>query len=220
MQRIGGAKGLWRLGVFLMAAGFWAYQFTIQDLAAFGWQFRFLTIWALSLSVLSAAFALRLSLVPEEQTPETLFTVTAALNGVSVFLFWSFFAADSALIETDAGTAPWEMWYLHALGPGLQWFEALVLSRGLRRIAPALGWMAMAVLCYVAWLEMAVRPLNRMPGGVIETGLPYGFLNAMALSERTAFYALGATIGLALVVLFALAGRREDESPSPRGAYA
>ena len=219
MKRFGGAIGLWRLGVFLLAAGFWAYQFSRQDLAVFGWQFRFLTVWALSLSVLSAAFALRLSLRTDETPPETLFTVTAALNGVSAILFWRFFLADPGLTRTDTGTATWEMWYLHAIGPALQWFEALILSRGLRRVGPALGWMAVAVLSYVAWLELAVRPLNRIPGGIVETGLPYVFLNEMALPERSTFYAQGAAIGLTLALLFALAGRRAAV-PAEGDAYA
>ena len=37
-----------RWTVFLLALGFWFYQFTQTSLEAFGWQFRFLTIWGLT----------------------------------------------------------------------------------------------------------------------------------------------------------------------------
>ena len=207
MTRIGGALGLWRLGVFLLAAGFWAYEFTVQDLADFGWQFRFLAIWALSLSVVSGALALRLSLVPDARTPETFFTVAAAVNAACVLVFWRLWLLDPGLVAADGAPPPSEFWYLHGIGPLLQWFEALVLSRGRRRMAAPLGWIAATAVLYVLWIEGGVRPLNEFPGGRVTTGLPYAALNDMAPDLRLALYAQVALLALLLGAAFAWAGR-------------
>ena len=215
MTHIGGAVGLWRLGVLLLAAGFWAYEFTFQDLADFGWQFRFLAIWALSLSAVSGALALRLSLVPESEVPGTLFTVTAAINAASVLMFWRLWLIDPQLVQADGRAVPSQFWYLHGLGPALQWIEVLVLSRGARRVLPSLGWIAGIAAVYVLWLEGAVRPLNEVPGGTVTTGLPYPFLNDMVLGARLAFYAQAALVALALGAAIAWAGRDDLRARSP-----
>ena len=206
MTQIGGATGLWRLGVFLLAAGFWAYEFTVQDLADFGWQFRFLGIWALSLSLVSGALALRLSLVPGAEPPETFFTVTAAVNAACVVMFWRFWLADPGTVTTGEMT-PAQLWYLHGLGPALQWIEVLVLSRGARRIAAPVGWIAAVAVLYVLWIEGGVRPLNEIPGGLVTTGLPYPLLNDMEIAARLSLYAQAAIVGIAFGAAFAWAGR-------------
>ena len=217
MTRIGGAVGLWRLGVLILAAGFRAYEFTVQDLANFGWQFRFLAIWALSLSVVSGALALRLSLVPEAEPPETLFTVTAAVNAAAVLLFWRLWLLDPVLVETDGRSVPAQLWYLNGVGPMLQWVEALVLARGPRRVLAPLGWIAAVAALYVLWIEGAVRPLNDVPGGIVTTGLPYPFLNDMDLAARLTFYAQAAVLALGLGGAFAWCGRGRA---LPRASYA
>ena len=214
MTRIGGAVGLWRLGVFLLAAGFWAYEFTVQDLADFGWQFRFLAIWALSLSLVSGALALRLSLVPEARPPGTFFTVTAAVNAACVLVFWRLWLADPALAAADGAPPLSAFWYLHGLGPLLQWFEVLVLSRGTRRLGPALGWIGAVAVLYALWIEGAVRPLNEMPGGLVTTGLPYRMLNDMELGARVVVYGEITVLALLLGAAFAWAGRGIPRLPA------
>ena len=52
----------YRVTVFALALGYWLYQFTQTDLDAFGWQFRFLTIWALTANLVVAGQMLRRSL--------------------------------------------------------------------------------------------------------------------------------------------------------------
>ena len=217
MTRIGGAVGLWRLGVLLLAAGFWAYEFTVQDLADFGWQFRFLGIWALSLSLVSGALALRLSLVPGAEAPETFFTVTAAVNAACVVMFWWFWTRDPSALMPGGEIAPSQLWYVHGLGPVLQWFEVLVLSRGARRIAAPVGWIAAVAVLYVLWIEGGVRPLNEVPGGLVTTGLPYPMLNDMELAARLSLYAQAAIVGIAFGATFAWAGRR---GAGMRASYA
>jgi hypothetical protein len=48
--------------VFLLALGFWFYQFSQTSLDKFGWQFRFLTIWGLTFNLIVAYLMLRYSL--------------------------------------------------------------------------------------------------------------------------------------------------------------
>ena len=47
----------WRGTILALMAGFWLWQFTTAELAQFGWQFRFLTNWGLTLSLAHAILA-------------------------------------------------------------------------------------------------------------------------------------------------------------------
>ena len=89
--------------------------------------------------------------------------------------------------------------YLHALGPALQWIDALFVQRAFRRFTQALGVLIGTVLAYVAWAEFVVRPMNDSPSGSVTSGLPYPFLNNLELPGRVTFY--GVNLGVAVLVL-------------------
>ncbi|MGR3542246.1 MAG: hypothetical protein ACU0BS_12595 [Hasllibacter sp.] len=202
MVRLGGGLGLWRLGVFALAAGFWLYQFTTQELADFGWQFRYLTVWALSLSVLSAWFALRVSLGLAARPHRTLMAAAAVINAMVVFLYWRLYLENPVQVNGEAALPAVQEWYLHAIGPALQWVEALALTRAFRRLPSTAFAILGIVVGYVLWIELAVQPLNEVPGGAVTTGLPYPFLNDMELAARVNFYGLYAGVALLVLGLF------------------
>ncbi|PRY93378.1 FAR-17a/AIG1-like protein [Hasllibacter halocynthiae] len=204
MDRIGGALGLWRLGVFLLAAGFWLYQFATQEMADFGWQFRFLTVWALTLSMLSGWFVLRVSLGWSDSPHRTLMAATAVINAMVVLLYWRLYLENPEQVNGTTALPPVQEWYLHALGPALQWVEALVLTRAFTRLPSSALAVLGVVAAYVLWIELAVQPLNEVPGGAVTTGLPYPFLNDMEVQARLAFY--GMQLGMSLLALGAFWG--------------
>lgn len=218
MDRLGGALGLWRLGVFLLAAGFWLYQFATQDLADFGWQFRFLTVWALSLSVLSAWFALRVSLRLSTSAHRTLMAGTAVLNAMVVLLYWRLYLESPTQVNGADVLPALQEWYLHALGPALQWIEALFLTRAFVRPIPSALTVLGAIMAYVLWIELAVQPLNEVPGGAVTTGLPYPFLNDMPLRDRLVFYAVQAGVALLVLGAFQVLQRLLSPSSASRAA--
>ena len=213
MDRLGGGLGLWRFGVFALAAGFWLYQFTTQDLADFGWQFRYLTVWALSLSALSGWFALRVSLRLSDDPHRTLMATAAVINAMVVFLYWRLYLENPAQVNGEAVLPALQEWYLHAVGPALQWVEALALTGAFRRLPQTAFGVLGVVVGYVLWIELAVQPLNEVPGGAVTTGLPYPFLNDMEPDARIGFYGLYA--GVSLLVLGAFWGLQRVLRPAP-----
>lgn len=191
----------YRQVVFVLALGYWIYQFhqMLDPTRGFGWQFRYLTIWALTASLLSAFAVLRLSMGWTDRRPDTLASVAAVMNALVVYLYWKLWFDDPSSVNGDGPIAWWQEYYLHALGPLLQWFDALFLLGSFRRVMPVLGVLACIVLAYVGWAELLVRPLNARPLGEVTSGLPYPFLNNMEFAARSVFY--GGTAALSLIVV-------------------
>ena len=52
----------YRWFVFIVALSYWLYLFTTTSFDAFGWQFRFLTVWGLTFNLLVAGLMLRITL--------------------------------------------------------------------------------------------------------------------------------------------------------------
>lgn len=202
MRRLGGPLGVWRLGVLLLAVGFWAHSFALEDLADFGWQFRYLAIWALSLGIAVGALAVRSSLVPDAGAPESLLLLAAGVSGAQAIVFWWFWLGDPAAVATGGATdGPVRLVYLHAVMPALIWIEAVVLSRAARGAAPAAVWLLVVLAAYMLWIEAGVAPLNPAPAGVATSGLPYPLLNEMTQGARAGLYVECALLALALVLL-------------------
>lgn len=209
MRRLGGPLGVWRLGVLLLATGFWAHQFALQDLADFGWQFRYLAVWALTLGLVAGALTFRLSLVPDAGAPDSLLLVASAVSALQAILFWRFQLDDpSVLGPASAGASPLAIAYLHGIMPLLVWIETVFLSRASRGLPAAIGWLLVTLLAYVLWIEAAVLPLNPVPAGAVTSGLPYPLLNDMTQPERIVLYARSSALGLALLVLAGWAAGR------------
>ncbi len=188
---------------FLLAGGYCLYQVTTADYSNAGGPFRFLTIWALFASFYSASRMLALTEHRITQRHEVTATVAAVLNVMVVYLYWRLYFTDPALVNGGGPIAWHQEYYLHALGPALQIFDALFIARAprrwLRTILPLVGLVA----AYVAWAELFVQRFNDVPTGRVTSGLPYPFLNNMELPERAVFYA--SNVGMALATLGVLA---------------
>ena len=225
MVRLAEAAGAYRWGVALLATVVWVWCFADARIEQFGWQFRCFEVWALSASAVAAVLMLRLSLGWSRLRHAGFVRVTAALNAAVVGIH--LLPAVSGLPATELGPvlAPsFKATYLHLIGPVLQIADAVLILGAFRAplstLGRAAGGVALVASSYVAWIELAVRPLNARADG--RGGLPYGALAPLEPAERLAVYAL-ATLGAvaALVGFWAIqraldAGRRRSRAePTP-----
>ena len=205
MVRVADATVVYRWGVAILAAAVWVWCFADARLAQFGWQFRCIEIWALSASVVSAIFMLRLSMGWSRSRHEGFVRITAALNCLVVAIHLLPLVSD--VPASDLGpslTSSFKTAHLLAIGPLLQIADAVLILgvfRGpLRSLADAAAGVALVAATYVAWIELAVRPLNARADG--RGGLPYGALDPLEPDARLAVYgvaslgAVGALAGL------------------------
>lgn len=190
--------------VFLLAGGYCLYQFVIDaDYGAAGGPFRFLTNWALLASFLSASRMLAISERRTERSWHGLVCVTAVMNGLTVLLYWRLWFQDPALVQSN-GPIPWYLeYYLHLIGPLLQWIDALFIFGAFRRLAAPAAGLMVVILAYIGWIEMLVAPANAWPSGSVTSGLPYPFLNNLVWGDRVAFYGTTAATGFAMLALMA-----------------
>lgn len=194
---------LWRWAVFLIAAGYCIYQLVIAgDYGPAGGPFRFLTIWALLLSFFAASRMLAVSEGRSERDWSDLVLVAAVANALVVLLYWRLWFEDPALVQTGGPPAWHQDYYLHLVGPVLQWIDALFVFGGIRRIWRGALWLVLAMAAYVAWIELFVQRFNDFPYGRMASGLPYPFLNDLDLPGRVSFYGTTAATALVLVVVF------------------
>ncbi len=185
--------------VFLLAVGYWFYQFSQTSLDRFGWQFRFLTIWGLTANVIAAWFMLRLSLGRSQNTHNPFVSATVVLGAIVVFMYWKLWFIDPALVNSGGPIVWYQEYYLHALGPLLMMIDAFFILGAFRAILPTIGVTLAMFLGYIAWVEVLVGPFNSFPVGKVASGLPYPFLNDMGQADRMVFY--GTTIATAMVFL-------------------
>ncbi len=194
-------KTKFSLFALVLAIGYSIYQFMNTDYASFGWHFRYLTIWGLTLAMVCHG---TLWLDRRTQSKERflpLIAATAVLNIMVMYLYWKLFFTDPTLVNGENSPVWFQEYYLHLVGPVLIVFDALFLSKAARHIR---GLMYSVVIClaYVAWSEILVGPLNAKPVGSVTSGLPYPFLNNMDMMGRATFY--GSTIALAIAVFVVL----------------
>ena len=124
---------------------------------------------------------------------------------VTIWLYWTIRPGEPL---AQAGAAAWvEIAYLHAIGPAIQIADAALLTRAFGRPLKAAGAFAALAIAYVAWIELAVAPLNAEPLGKVASGLPYLFLNDMEAGSRATFYILAALGGLAFLVVLHIVSR-------------
>ncbi len=195
---------IYRWVVFLLAAGFTLRQLVFAaDYSDPGGPFRFLTIWALLFSFFSASRMLAITERRSEREWPNLVAVTAVLNALVVILYWRLWLQDPALVNAD-GPLPWWLdYYLHGLGPLLQWIDALFIYGAFQRPARAAIPLVGLTLAYIVWIEGFVQRANAAPVGQITDGLPYPFLNNLTPPERAEFYVTTAVSGLMLLAGFA-----------------
>jgi len=172
--------------------------------------FRYLTIWALLMSFFCASRMLAITERRSTRQWEPVVATAAVLDAMVVYLYWSLYFQDPALVRSGVPN-PWVEYYMHLGGPVLQWLDALIVWRGFRRYPPAAGVVMLVVPAYVGWAELVLQPLSNRPVGLVTQGLPYPFLNDMETGARLRYYAvLGvAALGLLAVVLgFSAVARR------------
>lgn len=191
-----------RLVVLMLAIGYSIEVAWTADYGAFGAQFRYLTIWALTGNLIAAAAMVRPQFAAPDGRFDVALSVLAILNVLVVFSYWRLFFIDPGLVNGDNTPKPYREYYLHLVGPVLMWIDLFWLKRGFRRLAPVLLWLAVAVAVYVVWAECLVGPLNDEPLGDVTTGLPYPFLNDMVPRDRAIFYATIYGTGAVFSVLF------------------
>ncbi len=205
---------VYRWIVLLMAAGFVMDRASIEnfaDLSDFGWQFRYLTIWALTGSLIAAAMMLTPHYGQRNSRGEVFVSVVAVLNMIVVVSYWRLYFDDPTLVNGENRIVPLREYYLHLAGPILQWIDVLLLKRGFRRMGAVALWLGVAVLVYLGWADFVVAPLNNEPVGTVTAGLPYPFLNDMVPAARAVFD--GATWALGLLFIALLRGRTGRRGP-------
>lgn len=191
---------IFRVIVFGLTVFYMGETLTDMHAGEFGWQFRFLTIWALFGSGLSAWFMLQRSRGKTTKRHEIWAGVMVVVNVMVVYLYWSIFLNDpSSFYEDGIRLVPlWQEYYLHGIGPLLQWIDALFILGVFRRGALTVAATAVLTLVYSIWIEFIVQPLNATPVGSVTSGLPYRFLNNLDFAERISFYATNVCSALAL----------------------
>ena len=106
-------------------------------------------------------------------------------------------------------------YYLHLVGPILQWIDVLLLKRGFRHMGAVALWLDVAVLIYLRWAEFVVAPLNDEPVGTVTAGLPYPFLNDTEPAAREVFYGATWASGLVFIALLWGAQAAVDRVSTP-----
>ena len=219
------ARRVYRWIVFLLAGLFVLRMTVFGDYSAPLGPFRFLTVWALLASFFCASRMIARDEGRSARLWDGTVAATAVLNTMVVLLYWRLYLADPASVTRDGALGDWDMeLYLHGLGPALQVFDALVLHRALARPRSgrrALGLLVAVVAAYTIWAERVVAPLNDLPAGRVTQGLPYRFLNDLALPERLQFYGTNLIVAALLLALYAALTRapgRLSRRRAPRSA--
>jgi hypothetical protein len=212
----------YRWVVLLLAIAFFLDRATVEDFSDwsdFGWQFRYLTIWALTGSLVAAGLMLTPRFGQLDGRGAVFVSVVAVMNMIVVVSYWRLYFDDPTLVNGDNAIVPLREYYLHLVGPILQWIDVLAIKRGFRRVVAVALWLGVAVLAYLGWSEFVVAPLNDDPVGTVTTGLPYPFLNDMAPAARLVFYAATWASGLVFIaVLRGLQGLVDRAGSSVRPA--
>ncbi|MEM1130091.1 MAG: hypothetical protein AAGH83_06150 [Pseudomonadota bacterium] len=196
---------VYRLCVLALALFYFIDRFSLEDyrdFSDFGWQFRYLTIWALTGSLIAAAAMLVPGLGAPGPRWSIYVSVIAVINAIVVYLYWRIYLDDPSLIYGDNAIVWWRDYYLHLAGPLLQWIDVLFIKRAFRFPLRVAAWLAVMVVAYAAWAELVVGPLNDGPVGSVTSGLPYPFMNDMVFSARLRFYVMAFLAGLLLIAVF------------------
>lgn len=184
-----GSVKTYRWLVFLLALGYSLYLFLVTDHSLFGWQFRYLTIWALTTNLLVAGQMLRLSLGRTKNDWNSFVSMGIVLNVIVVVNYWKLFLTDPTALNSDGNGLIWYMeYYLHLIGPILMVFDAYVFIGAFRNVRRVCLYSVILCLAYPAWAEFLVAPMNSRPNGSVTNGLPYPFLNDLQIPQRLTFY--------------------------------
>lgn len=190
--------------VVFLAAAFYLIHSCIVSSWAPGGPFRYLTIWALALSLIVAIRVLRISYGKTTERLDGFVSAVAVVNAMVVLLYWRLYFADPTSVTRNGELGDW--WregYMHALGPVLMWIDALFFNRVFTALKKAVLWMVGIIVGYLAWTELFVQTFNDSPVGKVTTGLPYPFLNNLEFADRAVFYGTNIVVAVALLAVFA-----------------
>lgn len=197
---------VYRWIVFGLAAAYAVRMVIVGPYDGAGGPFRYLTIWALFCSFFAASRMIARCEGRTTRRWDGFVGMTAVLNGMVVYLYWSMFLADPSSVTRTGELGQWWLeYYLHGLGPLLQWIDALFIHRAFRRPFASVAWLAGIVGVYVLWAEFGQRVLNDSPSGSVTSGLPYRFLNSLDPADRAVFYASNLAAAWALLAVFCAA---------------
>ncbi len=192
---------LFRVIVLALAVGFWINQFFIADMDRFGIQFRFLTVWTITLNMIIAAQMLRLSLGRSVVRLDAIVGLVIVMNLVVVVQYWRLIYIDPTLVQSN-GPLPWyREYYLHALGPLLMWIDAFLILGAFRRVQGTCFCALFIGLLYPLWIELIIQPMNTLPAGTVTNGLPYPFLNDLTLGGRMMFYSISMAANFVFITI-------------------
>lgn len=198
---------LWRRIFRFAVLGLTIFYFLDRALAetwgldSFGWQFRYLTNWALTLSMVAAAMMLTRRFGGRDDRGAVFVSLVAVVNMLVVFSYWRLYFIDPALVNGGESIVAYREYYLHLAGPVLQLIDVLWIKRAFRFVGRTVAWLAVAIVVYVTWAEAVVGPLNAEPVGDVTSGLPYPFLNDMTWTERGMFYLSIFVTGIVLAIV-------------------
>ena len=193
--------------VFLLAAGYMLYQIVIAaDYLFPGGPCRFLTIWALCMSFFVASRQLAFTEGRSSLLWSRMVMVTCVINARVVALYWRLYFTDPALVTSNGPPVWHQEYYLHLMGPVLQWIDALFIFGAFTRWWRAIPGLVAVFLGYVLWIELFVSRFNSFPVGSVTAGFPYPFLNSLTLDGRLAFYGMTAVQAVIVLGIFALIG--------------
>ena len=167
----------------------------------FGWQFRYLTIWALIAHVYVGYGLLLSTFNINFRLNDGLVGMAAALGVYVVLMYWGLFFIDPKLVNGDHKPFWLREYYLHFVGPAILWVDAVFIRRSLDNLFRMIKFNLNICIIYCVWIELIVKPLNSEPVGIITDGLPYPFLNDMNVFERIIFYIVSMAIGILPMLL-------------------
>lgn len=194
---------IFRWAVFLLAAGYCLRMVIFGGWEQFAGPFRFLTVWALFASFFCASRMIAREEGRTDRRWDGIVGMTAVANLMVVFLYWRLYFGDPTSVTRDGALNSWWLeGYLHALGPVLQWIDALFIHRSFRRPLVSAGCLLAFCAAYFAWIEGVIRPLADSPMGAVTSGLPYRFLNDLEPAGRVEFYVTNAALALVVLALF------------------
>lgn len=173
--------------MFILSLVFFVYQFFIINYDYFGLHYRYLTVWALTGSLIISGLLLYKRVNGEPRAYHAASAVVAVLNALVVFLYWKMFFIDPSLINTVSLPIHQE-YYLHGVGPSLIVLDALFINKSFQKHWQAMSGILSICFFYILWLEFFVSPLNMFPVGTQVHGFPYPFLNDMQIGQRCIFY--------------------------------
>lgn len=167
----------------------------------FGWQFRYLTIWALIAHVYVGFGLLMVAYGKRDKINDGIVGSAAALGLYVILMYWGLFFIDPQLVNGDHKPFWLREYYLHLVGPIILWIDVVFIRKALKNIKRMVIFNLSICIFYCIWIEFVIRPLNVEPIGAVTNGLPYPFLNDMSISTRVLFYFFSIVIGI-LPMLF------------------